>query len=124
MRSTGLVKLFVYGSLLKGQSNHGRLMGSRWIAACRTEPSYTLVDLGDYPALLEGGTMCVAGEVYEVDNATLASIDAFEGHPGLYKRSPVRLEGGETVVGYLLRCAELARGRAVVESGDWRARAR
>jgi gamma-glutamylcyclotransferase (GGCT)/AIG2-like uncharacterized protein YtfP len=116
------VKVFVYGSLLAGEENHGHLRGSRLIGAFRTEPIYTLVDLGAYPALLEGGTTSVDGEVYEVDDATLATIDAFEGHPELYRRLPVRLDGGEQVACYLLQRAELVLGCVVLDGGNWRNR--
>ncbi|MGH7297366.1 MAG: gamma-glutamylcyclotransferase family protein, partial [Polyangiaceae bacterium] len=83
------------------------------------EPGYTLVSLGAYPALLEGGTTSITGEVYEVDDATLAAVDAFEGHPHLYQRTAVRLLGGERVDGYVLVRAHRERP-PVIKSGDWR----
>jgi len=114
------VKIFVYGSLLSGEGHHSRLAASRAIGARRTLPCYTLVDLGPYPALLEHGTTSVDGELYEVDDATLARIDAFEGHPALYERVAVRLVGGEAAQAYVLRDTRLAQGRPVVAGGDWR----
>jgi gamma-glutamylaminecyclotransferase len=51
--------------------------------------------------MLEGGSHPIAGELYRVDAATLAALDAFEGHPGLFRRSPVRLAGGGTAFAYL-----------------------
>jgi gamma-glutamylaminecyclotransferase len=116
------VELFVYGSLLSDERNHAYLAGSPKIGDRRTWPGYLLVDLGAYPALLEGGDTSVRGELYEVNARTLASIDAFEGHPSLYRRAPVRLAGGEHVAGYLLHRAELAAGRRVITSGDWKSR--
>src|SRR5437899_576229 len=61
------LKVFVYGSLLSGEDHHHRLSRSPALGSCRTEPTYTLVDLGAYPGLLEGGMTSVHGEVYEVD---------------------------------------------------------
>jgi gamma-glutamylcyclotransferase (GGCT)/AIG2-like uncharacterized protein YtfP len=113
------VKVFVYGSLLSGESNHRQLRGARMLTVRRTEPRYTLVSLGPYPALLLGGTTSVTGEVYDVDDELLRALDRFEGAPSLYRRGRIHLLGGESVEGYVL-----ARPRAkryeVIASGDWR----
>jgi gamma-glutamylaminecyclotransferase len=116
------VNLFVYGSLLSGEPNHRRLKQSTLLARCRTVARYTLVDLGAYPALLQRGTTSVLGEVYDVDEATLDSLDAFEGHPILYWRVPIRMRGGRAAAGYVLRQKALARGRPILSGGDWRHR--
>lgn len=113
------MKVFVYGTLLAGESNHRQLEGARLLAVRRTEPRYTLVDLGAFPALMEGGTTAITGEVYDVDDELLRALDRFEGVPTLYRRTRIRLLGGESVDGYLL-----ARPRAkrypLIASGDWR----
>jgi gamma-glutamylaminecyclotransferase len=113
------VRLFVYGSLLARECNHRHLSGAPFLGEAKTEPGYSLVDLGPYPALLEGGTTSVRGEVYEVDEAKMAWLDAFEGHPDVYRRSPVRLEDRGAAVAYVLEKRELAEGRPQVEGGDW-----
>jgi gamma-glutamylaminecyclotransferase len=114
----------VYGSLLSGEDQHRRLAGSTLLRSCRTAARYTLVDLGAYPALLRRGTTSVHGEVYEVDAATLGLLDAFEGHPALFRRIPIRMSDGVAVAGYALWQTRLARGRPVVAGGDWRQRGR
>jgi gamma-glutamylaminecyclotransferase len=113
------VRLFVYGTLLSGEGNHRVLRGARLLGMRRTEPRYTLVSLGAFPALLQGGTSSIAGEVYEVDDATLAAVDRLEGHPHLYRRTAVSLLGGERVDGYVLARARRDRP-PVIKSGDWR----
>jgi gamma-glutamylcyclotransferase (GGCT)/AIG2-like uncharacterized protein YtfP len=115
------MKLFVYGSLLSGESHNDRLGGSRRLGAASTEPAYTLVDLGPYPALLEGGATSVSGEIYEVDGDVLAALDDFEGHPDEYRRMPIRLLGGDSADTYVLPRAQAPHGR-VIASGSWRAR--
>ena len=110
----------MYGSLLSGENNHAVLAGSPKIADTQTWPAYALVDLGPYPALLEGGDTSVRGELYDVDTGTLAAVDAFEGHPVLYRRASVRLADGEHVAGYLLNEVDLAAGRPVIATGDWK----
>jgi gamma-glutamylcyclotransferase (GGCT)/AIG2-like uncharacterized protein YtfP len=113
------MRLFVYGTLLSGEGNHGRLGPSRLLGVRRTEPRYTLVNLGAFPAMLNRGTTSVTGEVYEVDDAILAAVDRLEGHPGFYRRTGVRLLGGESVEGYVLAHPR-AQSYPLIASGDWR----
>ena len=115
MRARG----FVYGTLRRGEPNHHLLDGCAFVGAGRTEPRFTLVSLGAFPALVAGGETAVRGEVYEVDVATLAALDRLEEHPDFYQRRRIRLEGGEEVVVYVLP-RELARGYPAILSGDWR----
>jgi gamma-glutamylcyclotransferase (GGCT)/AIG2-like uncharacterized protein YtfP len=113
------MRLFAYGTLLSGEGNHRVLGGSRLLGLRRTEPRYTLVSLGAFPALLVGGETSVAGEVFEVDDDTLAAVDRLEGHPHFYRRIRVRLLGGESVQGYVL--ARVRKGTyPMIKSGDWR----
>jgi gamma-glutamylaminecyclotransferase len=113
------MRLFVYGTLLSGGPSHYRLRGSPLLGVNRTEPRYALVSLGSYPALLEGGTTSVIGEVYEVDDRILPAIDRFEGHPLLYQRKSVELVDGTDVNAYVLLPAQGVNAE-VLESGDWR----
>jgi gamma-glutamylcyclotransferase (GGCT)/AIG2-like uncharacterized protein YtfP len=109
--------VFVYGTLLRGEPNHRKMSGARFVREARTEPAFTLVDLGPFPALREGGATVVVGELYEVSDAKLAELDLFEGVPRLYERVLVRLEDGEVVNAYVQRGA--FRTRDVIASGDW-----
>lgn len=116
-------RVFVYGTLRRGECNHEVLRGARFVGAARTEPRYRLVDLGAFPAMLAGGTTAVAGEVYEVDGATLAALDRLEGTPRFYERAVVVLEGGTEVQAYLLRAGSRGPVR-LIASGDWRSHRR
>ncbi|MCC7540617.1 MAG: gamma-glutamylcyclotransferase [Deltaproteobacteria bacterium] len=123
-RSGTLTRVFVYGTLLQGERNHRVLAGSPLLGHARTRPAYVLVDLGRYPAMAEGGTDTVVGEVYEVDAEVLGALDALEGHPGFYRRVPIALDedraGYGGVVGYVLPPDEAGRHPRIA-SGDWRA---
>jgi gamma-glutamylcyclotransferase (GGCT)/AIG2-like uncharacterized protein YtfP len=119
--SGGIMRLFVYGSLLSGETHSARLGASRLVGPARTAVRYTLVDLGPYPALLEGGTTSVSGEVYEVDGDTLAALDDFEGHPDEYRRQAVELLGESPAEAYVLPRERSLHGR-VIASGSWRVR--
>ncbi len=94
--------MFVYGTLLRGQRNHSYLLGSVFMGAARTEPSYTLVSLGAFPELRETGVTAVPGELYSVEPSILADLDRLEGHPGFYRRGTVQLEDGRVASTYFL----------------------
>lgn len=135
MRYTRRVLLFVYGSLLRGESNHAVIAGARFVGEAVTAARYTLVDLGEYPALVDGGESAVVGELYEVEEGLLAVLDEFEGHPDVYVRMRIELQGGEgeqsgeggrsgdaaEVEAYFSPAARAA-GCARIESGSWRRR--
>ena len=62
----------------------------------------------------------VAGELWRVDAAGLAALDAFESHPALYQRAAIEVEGpdGPRVAWTYLLPPERAHG-PVVPGGDW-----
>ena len=112
-------RVFVYGSLLAGEPNHPVLGRAALVGAATTEPRFSLHDLGAFPAMVEGGSHAVAGEVYEVDRQTLADLDRLEGHPRFYRRAPIVLADGTSAETYLLTRAQVE-GRPVVTTGSWR----
>ena len=113
-----MTRVFVYGSLRRGLHNHHFLAGATFVGDDVTEPAFTLYSLGAFPAMVQGGTTSVVGEVYEVDARTLAALDRLEGHPHFYQRVPATLRSGAAVETYVVPPATV-RGREVVEGGDW-----
>jgi len=113
--------LFVYGSLLRGQVNHFWMEGARYLGEAVTVPRFELLDLGPFPALVDGGSTAVHGELYEVDAVLLARLDVFEDVPEMYRRDVVQLQGHAPAQGYLLQ-PHHAPGRPRVPGGDWRKR--
>ena len=63
----------------------------------------------------------MAGEVYKVDEATLAALDRLEGYPRFYRRTRIALENSAAIETYLL-APEHVEDRPVIGSGNWRAR--
>ena len=112
--------VFIYGSLLSGCSNHQVMGDARLVGEACTKPDYDLIDLGAYPALVKDGLTAVKGELYEVDEALLSTLDEFEGHPELYQRSAIVLDDGRQAQTYVMSRPQLWQ-QNVVHSGDWRA---
>ena len=86
--------VFVYGTLKRGGSNHGRLAGQSYLGPARTAPGVTLYSLGEYPGLVAApqDRDGVTGELWAVDDRALAGLDELEGlAEGLYAREPARL---------------------------------
>jgi gamma-glutamylaminecyclotransferase len=115
------MKVFVYGSLMSGQGNHRLLASARFVRAAHTEAAFTLVSLGAFPAMIAGGATSVRGELYEVDDATLAALDQLEGHPRFYRRELVSLRDDDRAFAYVLASGS-DRRHDVIDSGDWRER--
>ena len=81
--------VFVYGTLKRGQVRHFALKGQRFVGDAKTRPHYRMVNLGSYPALIEGGSSAIAGELWEVDAACLALLDEIESVAEAYYRRGV-----------------------------------
>lgn len=99
--------VFVYGTLKRGCSNHGYLIGQRYVGDARTTGGFTLYTVTDYPGMVRSvdARDTVTGEVWEVDEECLRRLDALEGiEEGLYTREPITLEepfAGQAVETYI-----------------------
>jgi gamma-glutamylcyclotransferase (GGCT)/AIG2-like uncharacterized protein YtfP len=92
-------KVFVYGSLLGGLHNNHHLGTSRLLQpGVQTQDSYVLLKAAEdegYPFAikssdLRGMASSLLGEVYEVTDRVLASLDVLEGHPDVYRREEIQ----------------------------------
>ena len=75
------MKVFVYGTLLKGMSRSRSLNTSLFEGFGMIEAR--LYDLGSYPGIIESNES-VFGEVYEIDSDTLRALDQIEGFDPTY----------------------------------------
>ena len=87
--------IFVYGSLLKGLSNHHRLIRNdntvRYLGPAQTQEKYCMVGLG-FPILSSKiNNYHIYGELYAVQPSVLESLDQLEGHPDAYVRTPINV---------------------------------
>lgn len=89
--------VFVYGTLQRGRVLHQHLAGQRFVGAARTCPAYRLYRIEWYPGLVDAATgqqgLAIHGEVWDVDEAGMQTLDAVEDvDSGLYVRRAIRLQ--------------------------------
>ena len=111
-------RVFVYGSLQRGEANHRMMAGARFIARVRTIAAFELFDLGAFPAMTQGST-AIAGELYEVTHEMLIRLDVFEGCPALYQREVIALRDGTSAGAYVMPRQRVGRAPHI-KVGCWR----
>lgn len=80
------VKLFVYGTLKRGEHNSHRLEGATYLGHAVTEDCYDMISSG-FPMIWDNANgRPVRGEIYQINRTILDSCDALEGHPYFYRR--------------------------------------
>ena len=109
--------VFVYGSLRKTFGNHRLIQESKYLGEHTTEPEYTMISYGGFPAVIKTGDTPIKGEVYEVDEPTFRSLDRLEGFPHFYDRQKIKTPYGWA---WIYQQYDLDDRMTVVESGDWR----
>jgi len=118
--------VFVYGTLMRGERNHGLLAGAEFIGDAIMENA-ELYDLPyGFPALKQAENNEVVGEVYVVGDELLYALDKLEGYDrrrdeGMYlrRRGKVKLtNGGEVEAFYYLWNRPLPEGSIYVDSGE------
>ena len=95
-------RVFVYGTLKRGCGNSHYLQEAKFIGAFMTVPRYRMLESAVpmfFPVLLpDPDGRQVAGEVYQIDDETLAALDGLERiATGAYSREVIEVttEGGE-----------------------------
>lgn len=107
--------VFVYGTLRRGEAHHEYLANCQCLGTFDTKPEYTLYDLGEYPGLVEGHNT-IAGEVYVIEDATLAQLDILEDVPVEYRREQIETCFG---IAWIYLYQENAALQHEIASGDW-----
>lgn len=79
--------LFVYGTLKRGGSNSVLMSDCNYIGDAVLAQNTTLYTNGFFPMMVESSEKSnVKGELYEVPDDTLDSLDHLEGHPHYFER--------------------------------------
>ncbi len=110
-------RVFVSGTLLRGEVNHHLLSTARFLGEHRTQARFRLLLLGAYPGLIAGGDTAVQGEFYALCSVGLCRLDPLEDYPRLYDRRLMPRAHGSAWV-YLYRGPRRDRQRLV--QGNWR----
>ncbi|XP_059173600.1 putative gamma-glutamylcyclotransferase CG2811 [Physella acuta] len=93
--------VFMYGTLKSTEPNHHHLFakgpqGAQFVGHARTVAKYPLLVTTPFniPFLLhkEGTGHRIIGELYRLDDETMAYVDWFEDHPNWYQRRQVPVE--------------------------------
>lgn len=83
--------VFTYGTLMRGQFAEYLMGNAEWGGhACLH--GYAMTDLGGFPGIGESASETALGEVWFVDDDTLARLDRYEGEGSLYIRRQVQVE--------------------------------
>lgn len=129
-----MVRVFVYGTLKRGERNHQLLLTATCLGAAVTrDAAFTLREYASTsspgritPSVLAGGTHRIAGEVYELDAGLLARLDELERLGVDYERQAVPLASGGAAEIYLRApastrpaLARLALASIVADVIDW-----
>lgn len=109
--------VFVYGTLKQGFGNHRLLRNSKFLGKAETQPIFTMISLGAFPAVLVDGDVAIKGEVYEVDENTMQQLDWLEGHPNFYRRIQVSTTLGPAWM-YTIP-SDRSREHSRIPSGFW-----
>lgn len=117
-----MLKIFVYGTLKKGFRANDMLQkwDADYIGPAKTAPQYKLYEVNWFPGMVfdqdfqDGG---VEGELYNVSEEAMRSLDRYEGAPSLFRRDEIELDDGEKVIAYIFNgnTSELK----LVENGIW-----
>jgi gamma-glutamylcyclotransferase (GGCT)/AIG2-like uncharacterized protein YtfP len=113
--------VFVYGTLLRGLSNHALLDQAPFLGPARTKKPYALY-LDYFPKVVREETVSpIVGELYLVDGPVLALLDDLEDHPFEYRREQVDIimDDNEEVLAWIYFHPQ--QGGFLVPGGDLRA---
>lgn len=121
-----MIRVFVYGTLLKGMSRFATLARSQCLGHASTKG--ILYDLGPFPAIAEGNND-VYGELYSVTDVKLRELDRIEGYSlqdernSLYIRKGISvtlLNDGSTENAYAYFYNSSLEGHRIIDHGDYR----
>jgi gamma-glutamylcyclotransferase (GGCT)/AIG2-like uncharacterized protein YtfP len=120
--TTGIIPVFVYGTLKRGHANHRWLATARWHGPAAME-GLRLHDLGPFPMAVqvrpqEAPCWLLQGELVWVDQACLAQLDQLEAVPRLYRRLWWPLVGAGMAWVYVGSSAQV-RHSPVLAAGLW-----
>jgi gamma-glutamylcyclotransferase (GGCT)/AIG2-like uncharacterized protein YtfP len=123
------VRVFVYGTLMRGCSRHHFLSDSLFDGEATTDGR--LISLGEYPALIDGAGS-IRGELYRFEDLPAAldvldDVEDFdptnpEGSEFVRDARHVRRDDGTELLAWLYVYNRPRESAPIIPSGDWRQR--
>jgi gamma-glutamylaminecyclotransferase len=97
--------VFVYGTLKRGYWNHDLLSSAPFVGEAVSVDDFRMGNVGSFPEiqLAEIGDQAgrVTGEIYDVDERTLQSLDRLEANGRMYEREELEFEvNGDVVIAW------------------------
>jgi gamma-glutamylcyclotransferase (GGCT)/AIG2-like uncharacterized protein YtfP len=109
-------RVFVYGTLKRGQRNDHYLHAAEFVGHFTTTSSYSMFVFDDYPAVCLHGRHPIRGEIYHVSDEQFRLLDELEWYPDFYQRIEIPTDFGDAWM-YIVR-RHLCRGKQQIE-GVW-----
>lgn len=97
------IKVFIYGTLKSGFRNNDKILflKGKKLGQCKTVDKMNLFDIGDgFPYLQKAINKgeYVIGELWELPEDSISTLDDFEGVPFLYKRSKINIVFNDEII--------------------------
>lgn len=109
------MKVFVYGTLKQGFSNHHWMLEAGGKLICEASLfGFEMYSLGAFPAAVPGIGR-IEGEVYEVEDISI--LDTLEGYPHFYNRTLAETQEGLAWV-YFLERNQISK-QHIIPNGRW-----
>ena len=110
-------RVFVYGTLKRGQRNYHYLQGAEFVGRFVTDAIYSMYSFDTYPAVCLQGRHAIHGEVFKINDEQFGLLDELEHYPDYYQRVEIPTRFGDAWMYVVAR--ELCRERPLVV-GDWK----
>lgn len=111
-------RVFVYGTLRRGGSNHFRMEKAEFVTMGTVKGRLYRIDW--YPGLvLDALADGIVGEIYQMSPAVLEELDRFEGAEYRRLQTQVRLADGPTVSAWIWEWIGPVDESKRISSGDW-----
>ncbi len=111
-----MIRVFVYGTLKRGQRNCHFMHGAEFVGGHVTESIYSMYEFENYPAVCLDGRHAITGEIYHVDDRQFRWLDDLEWYPYFYQRVEIPTPWGEAWM-YIVH-SDLCEGKKQVP-GTW-----
>lgn len=85
------IKIFVYGTLRKGNSDHDKYLSDARFAGYYVAEGFQLYDFGSYPQIVHNEIDKVKGEIYIIDSNKLEQLDSLEVKGDLFIRKLIKV---------------------------------